>query len=296
MGAADPASFRNRTLKTSSPSCPGHGPAAFLTCQALVSRQCGVVGSKGPLRVSLVFTALPFLCRSAGPQRLVRLPHISPQGQWLGIGGRSGPAPRGRGAWAGPWRARQGTEGLSVCPGSDDGSVRLWEVATARCMRTVPMDGCGEECRLEPPHPTICLVAAAVWREAQGTLRVGWGDRPMPEDLHLTLTVGGHGAAEPSPGGPAGGGGSTDQLLSAFTPPVEPTSQPAHWLEASRGSARGGRALTCLWKAGCGAEGRAPGGGRDLTQPHLLQPVAQVAWHGGTTRPRVLATPGTPRC
>jgi len=28
--------------------------------------------------------------------------------------------------------------------------------------------------------------------------------------------------------------GSTDQLLSAFTPPLDPASQPAHWLEASQ--------------------------------------------------------------
>ena len=37
--------------------------------------------------------------------------------------------------------------------------------------------------------------------------------------------------------------GSTDQLLSAFTPPAEPAAQPAHWLEASEEERRGGLRL-----------------------------------------------------
>lgn len=39
------------------------------------------------------------------------------------------------------------------------------------------------------PHPTICLVAVAVCVRPR-VPGVGLGDRPMPEDLHLTLTVG----------------------------------------------------------------------------------------------------------
>lgn len=48
-----------------------------------------------------------------------------------------------------------------LCPGSDDGSVRLWEVATARCMRTVPVGGVVRSVAWNP-HPTICLLAVAV--------------------------------------------------------------------------------------------------------------------------------------
>lgn len=48
-----------------------------------------------------------------------------------------------------------------LCPGSDDGSVRLWEVATARCMKTVPVGGVVKSVSWNP-NPTICLVAVAV--------------------------------------------------------------------------------------------------------------------------------------
>lgn len=46
-------------------------------------------------------------------------------------------------------------------PGSDDGSLKLWEVATARCMKTVPVGGVVRSIAWNP-NPTICLVAAAM--------------------------------------------------------------------------------------------------------------------------------------
>lgn len=61
------------------------------------------------------------------------------------------------GAWLGGWVLRV----YLLCPGSDDGSVRLWEVATARCMRTVPVGGVVKSVSWNP-NPTICLVAVAV--------------------------------------------------------------------------------------------------------------------------------------
>ena len=59
------------------------------------------------------------------------------------------------------WPGGPSTEGLFACPGSDDGSVRLWEVATARCMRTVPVGGVVKSVAWNP-QPTVCLVAVAV--------------------------------------------------------------------------------------------------------------------------------------
>lgn len=46
-------------------------------------------------------------------------------------------------------------------PGSDDGSLRLWEVATARCMKTIPVGGVVKSVAWNP-NPTTCLVAVAV--------------------------------------------------------------------------------------------------------------------------------------
>uniref|UniRef100_A0A452EH86 Ribosome biogenesis protein BOP1 n=1 Tax=Capra hircus TaxID=9925 RepID=A0A452EH86_CAPHI len=139
----------------------------------------------------------------------------------------------------------KGGRAVGQLPGgsSDDGSVRFWEVATARCIRTVPVDGVVKSVAWNP-HPTICLVAVAV-EDTVLLLNPALGDR---------LVV-----------------GSTDQLLSAFTPPLEPTSQPAHWLEASQEERQGGLRLRI----------------------HHGKPVAQVAWHGrGDYLAVVLATPG----
>ncbi|XP_021106031.1 ribosome biogenesis protein BOP1 isoform X2 [Heterocephalus glaber] len=65
-----------------------------------------------------------------GHSDLVRCLSVSPGGQWL-------------------------------ASGSDDGSLRLWEVATARCMKTVPVGGVVRSVAWNPT-PTICLIAAAL--------------------------------------------------------------------------------------------------------------------------------------
>ncbi|XP_025727115.1 ribosome biogenesis protein BOP1 isoform X1 [Callorhinus ursinus] len=119
-----------------------------------------------------------------GHSDLVRCLSVSPDGQWL-------------------------------ASGSDDGSVRLWEVVTARCMRTVPVGGVVRSVAWNP-HPTICLVAVAV-EDSVLLLNPALGDR---------LVVSG-----------------TDQLLSAFVPPEEPAVQPARWLEASEDERQGGLRL-----------------------------------------------------
>lgn len=56
--------------------------------------------------------------------------------------------------------------------------------------------------------------------------------------------------------------GSTDQLLGAFTPPEEPTLQPARWLEASEEGRPGGlRLRICHGKVTGRGAGRCGGGG-----------------------------------
>lgn len=50
---------------------------------------------------------------------------------------------------------------LSPPAGSDDGTVRFWEVSTARCMKTLPVGGVVKSIAWNP-SPTVCLVALAV--------------------------------------------------------------------------------------------------------------------------------------
>lgn len=45
--------------------------------------------------------------------------------------------------------------------GSDDGTVRFWEVSTARCMKTLPVGGVVKSIAWNP-NPTVCLVALAM--------------------------------------------------------------------------------------------------------------------------------------
>ncbi|NWT07510.1 BOP1 protein, partial [Mionectes macconnelli] len=53
---------------------------------------------------------------------------------------------------------RGGRRGLGC---SDDGTVRFWEVSTARCMRTLPVGAVVKSVAWNP-NPTLCLVAVAV--------------------------------------------------------------------------------------------------------------------------------------
>lgn len=48
-----------------------------------------------------------------------------------------------------------------MCSGSDDGTVRLWEVCSARCMKTVQVGGTVKGVAWNP-NPSICLLAVAL--------------------------------------------------------------------------------------------------------------------------------------
>lgn len=50
---------------------------------------------------------------------------------------------------------------LSVYPGSDDGSVRFWEVRSSRCMKTVQVGGAVKSVAWNP-NPSVCLLAVAL--------------------------------------------------------------------------------------------------------------------------------------
>ncbi|XP_015273998.1 PREDICTED: ribosome biogenesis protein BOP1 [Gekko japonicus] len=101
---------------------------------------------------------------------------------------------------------------LSVSPsgqwlasGSDDGTVKFWEICTARCLKTLPVPGVAKSVAWNP-SPTLCLVGIAV---EQSVLLVnpGLGDKLLC--------------------------GATDQLLEAFVPPEEERPQLVTWEEAS---------------------------------------------------------------
>uniref|UniRef100_A0A8B9Q6F1 Ribosome biogenesis protein BOP1 n=2 Tax=Apteryx owenii TaxID=8824 RepID=A0A8B9Q6F1_APTOW len=101
---------------------------------------------------------------------------------------------------------------LSICPGgqwlvsgSDDCTVRFWEVSTARCMKTLPLAGVVKSISWNP-NPTICLVAIAV---EQSVLLVN----PSLGDKLLY--------------------GATDQLLESYVAPEEERVQPVQWVAAT---------------------------------------------------------------
>nr|XP_034980505.1 ribosome biogenesis protein BOP1 [Zootoca vivipara] len=109
-----------------------------------------------------------------GHTSLVRCLSVSPSGQWL-------------------------------ASGSDDGTVKFWEVCTARCVKTLPVEGAVKSLAWNP-NPTVCLVGIAV---EQSVLLVN----PSLGDKLLY--------------------GATDQLLDSYVPPEEERPQPVTWEEAT---------------------------------------------------------------
>uniref|UniRef100_A0A8D2IVH3 Ribosome biogenesis protein BOP1 n=1 Tax=Varanus komodoensis TaxID=61221 RepID=A0A8D2IVH3_VARKO len=109
-----------------------------------------------------------------GHTSLVRCLSISPHGQWL-------------------------------ASGSDDGTVKFWEVCSARCVKTVPVRGAVKSLAWNP-SPLLCLVAIAV-EQSVLLLNPGLGDTLLRE--------------------------ATDRLLGSYVAPEEARPQPVAWEEAS---------------------------------------------------------------
>ncbi|XP_041932781.1 ribosome biogenesis protein bop1 [Alosa sapidissima] len=108
-----------------------------------------------------------------GHTSLVRCISVSPTGQWL-------------------------------VSGSDDGSVRFWEVSTARCMKTIEVSVAVKSVAWSP-NPAVCLVAIA-FNETVVLLNPGLGDRLISS--------------------------ATDQIISAYEEPEEVREQPVQWAAA----------------------------------------------------------------
>ncbi|XP_033849718.1 ribosome biogenesis protein bop1 isoform X2 [Acipenser ruthenus] len=106
-----------------------------------------------------------------GHTNLVRCISLSPSGQWL-------------------------------ASGSDDCTVRFWEVSTARCMKTVEVEGAVKSIAWNP-NPALCLVAVSLERSVV-VLNPGLGDI-------LVSSV-------------------TEQLISSFVEPEEEKTQAVQWV------------------------------------------------------------------
>lgn len=120
-----------------------------------------------------------------GHTSLVRSISVSPTGQWL-------------------------------VSGSDDGSLRFWEVSTARCMKTLEVGGAVKGVAWNP-NPALCLVAVA-YESLVLVLNPGLADR---------LVV-----------------SATDQLLSSWQPPEEGKEQAVSWTLAEGDEYEKGHRLT----------------------------------------------------
>ncbi|KAI1901592.1 hypothetical protein AGOR_G00035990 [Albula goreensis] len=108
-----------------------------------------------------------------GHSNLVRCISVSPSGQWL-------------------------------ASGSDDCTVRLWEVSTARCMKTIEVGGAVKSIAWSP-NPAISLVALS-FNQTVMVLNPGLGDKLVSS--------------------------ATDQLISSYTEPEEEKVQPVEWVAA----------------------------------------------------------------
>ncbi|KAG9472872.1 hypothetical protein GDO78_016067 [Eleutherodactylus coqui] len=100
---------------------------------------------------------------------------------------------------------------ISICPsgqwivsGSDDSTLRFWEVCTGRCMKTVHLDGAIKSVSWNL-NPSMVLVAACVERSVV-ILNPGLGDRLLCS--------------------------STDQYIEGYQPPEEQNQQPVTWVVA----------------------------------------------------------------
>ncbi|XP_072531109.1 ribosome biogenesis protein bop1 [Salminus brasiliensis] len=100
---------------------------------------------------------------------------------------------------------------LSVAPtgqwlvsGSDDCTVRFWEVSTARCLKTVEVSGAVKSVAWSP-NPAVCLVAIS-YGETVVLLNPGLGDRLICS--------------------------ATDQLISSYEEPEEAKEQSVEWTVA----------------------------------------------------------------
>ncbi|XP_041375596.1 ribosome biogenesis protein bop1-like [Gigantopelta aegis] len=94
--------------------------------------------------------------------------------------------------------------GQWLASGSDDETIRLWEVATGRCLKTIHMDGKVKSLAWNPSS-AVCLLAAVVDNSVL-ILNPGLGDK-------LVIT-------------------NTDDLVSSFEAPEESTSEkklPVQW-------------------------------------------------------------------
>ncbi|MBN3321804.1 BOP1 protein, partial [Atractosteus spatula] len=106
-----------------------------------------------------------------GHSSLVRCISVSPSGQWL-------------------------------VSGSDDCTVRFWEVSTARCMKTLEVEGAVKSVAWNP-NPAICLVALTLGQKVV-VVNPGLGDRLVSS--------------------------ATDQLISSYEEQEEQKPQPVQWI------------------------------------------------------------------
>nr|XP_015212885.1 PREDICTED: ribosome biogenesis protein BOP1 [Lepisosteus oculatus] len=106
-----------------------------------------------------------------GHSSLVRCISVSPSGQWL-------------------------------VSGSDDCTVRFWEVSTARCMKTLEVEGAVKSVAWNP-NPAICLVALSLGQKVV-VVNPGLGDRLVSS--------------------------ATDQLISSYEEQEEQKPQPVQWI------------------------------------------------------------------